>query len=78
MPITAFLGMTIIGAVMWNMFLAWAGYYLKENWESVKAYFHIIDRVIVVLILAVIIAFIVRQVVEWRAQKKAAVTDDNS
>ncbi len=78
MPIPTFLAMTIIGAVMWNMFLAWAGYYLKENWESVKAYFHIIDRVIVVLILAVIVAFIVRQVVEWRALKKAAVTDDNS
>ena len=77
MPLPVFVTMTVIGALMWNMFLVWAGYYLKENWESVKAYFHIIDRVIVVIILAIIIAFIVRQIVEWRAQKKAAVTDDN-
>jgi membrane protein DedA with SNARE-associated domain len=78
MPISSFLVMTVIGAVMWNMFLAWAGFYLKENWDSLKQYFHIIDRVIVVIILAVIIAFVVRQVIEWRAQKKASQGADNT
>jgi membrane protein DedA with SNARE-associated domain len=70
MPMMKFIPMTLIGAFLWNTFLAWAGYKLKENWEELRGYFHWIDRVIAVIILVMIIAFIYRQVVEWRAQKK--------
>lgn len=78
MPMITFLPMTLIGAFMWNMFLAWAGYKLKENWQQLKGYFHWIDIVIVVMILAVIALFIFRQIIEWKAQKKqAAESGDN-
>lgn len=70
MPMLKFLPMTLIGAFIWNMLLAWAGYKLKENWEELRGYFHWIDRVIAVMILAVVVAFIWRQIVEWKAQKR--------
>ncbi len=78
MPIVPFLIMTAIGAGMWNMFLAWAGWWLKDNWNSLRGYFHIIDYVIVTIILLVIVAFIARQIIEWLSQKKAAAGDDIS
>jgi len=79
MPIVPFLTMTVIGAFLWNMTLAVAGYYLKENWEWLRdgPVFHVIDRVILVMILLVVGVFIVRQIVEWRAQKKAPANPDS-
>ncbi len=71
MPMRRFLPMTIIGAFMWNMFLAWAGFKLRENWNSLRDYFHYIDIVIVVMIGLVVAAFIWRQIMEWHAQKKS-------
>lgn len=44
---------TIIGAAMWNSFLTYVGFKLKENWEEVMTYSHTID--IVVLILGVLV-----------------------
>jgi membrane protein DedA with SNARE-associated domain len=72
MPLKSFIPMTLIGALIWNVFLAWAGYKLKQNWESLRGYFHWIDIAIVVIIGLLIVAFIVRQVVEFKAQKAAA------
>ena len=76
MPIVSFLIMTTIGAAIWNMFLAWAGWKLNENWEELREYFHIIDIVIVVAILLVVAAFIIRQIIEWRAQRKAGINEN--
>lgn len=42
---------TAIGAGLWNAFLAYTGFYLKSNWETVMKYSKIID-VFVLLILA--------------------------
>jgi membrane protein DedA with SNARE-associated domain len=38
---------TVIGAAIWNAFLTWAGYRLKDNWEEVMKYSHIADIVVV-------------------------------
>ena len=38
---------TVLGAGMWNSFLAYVGYKLKENWTEVMKYSHIIDLVVV-------------------------------
>lgn len=38
---------TIIGAGLWNTFLTWVGYELKNNWHEVMKYSHIIDLVVV-------------------------------
>jgi len=77
MPLVPFLIMTLIGALIWNTFLAWAGWKLNENWDSLRGYFHYIDIVIVVAILGVVLAFIIRQVVEFRAQKLNRNKSDN-
>jgi membrane protein DedA with SNARE-associated domain len=76
MPLVPFLMMTLLGAAIWNMFLAWAGWKLNENWESLRGYFHYIDITILVIIIAVIVAFIVRQIVEFRAQKLNRIKSD--
>lgn len=44
---------TLLGAGIWNTFLTYLGYKLKQNWDSVMHYSHYIDTgVLVVLIVA--------------------------
>ncbi len=38
---------TVIGAGLWNAFLAYVGFKLKSNWAEVMKYSHIIDLVVV-------------------------------
>ena len=51
---------TIIGAGMWNTFLAGCGYFLKQRWEVVMKYSHIVDIVVVVGLLALVVLFVMR------------------
>ncbi len=53
---------TVIGAGMWNAFLTWVGFVLKENWSVVRHYTEIIDIVVVAGILFVMVYFIYSQV----------------
>jgi membrane protein DedA with SNARE-associated domain len=57
-----FITYTIIGAGIWNAFLASCGLYLKQNWEVVMKYSHIVDIVVVVILLGGIGYFVVRHV----------------
>jgi membrane protein DedA with SNARE-associated domain len=41
---------TIIGAGLWNSFLTYVGYKLKENWAEVMKYSHTIDIVVVAVL----------------------------
>lgn len=41
---------TILGAGLWNSFLAYVGYKLKENWSEVMKYSHTIDIVVVAVL----------------------------
>lgn len=41
---------TILGAGMWNSFLTYVGFKLKENWTEVMTYSHTIDIVVVAVI----------------------------
>jgi len=43
---------TIVGAGLWNMFLAWCGYVLKNHWDKVETYSKPIDICTAVLLLA--------------------------
>jgi membrane protein DedA with SNARE-associated domain len=60
MNIFTFLAYTIIGAGLWNAFLAYCGLYLKQNWEKVMSYSHIVDIVVVLMLLGGIIYFVKR------------------
>ncbi|TAL38040.1 MAG: DedA family protein [Spirochaetes bacterium] len=53
---------TIAGAGMWNAFLAWVGFVLKENWSEVRKYSEVVDIVVVAGILGVCAYFIYSQV----------------
>ena len=54
MRIGRFILYTVVGAGIWNAFLAYVGYVLKSNWSEVLKYSHIIDIVIIIAILAAI------------------------
>lgn len=47
MNLWKFIVYTIIGAGLWNAFLTYVGYKLKENWTEVMKYSHIIDIVVI-------------------------------
>ena len=60
MNFITFLVYTIMGAGLWNAFLACCGLYLKQNWEKVMSYSHIVDIVVVLMLLGGIFYFVKR------------------
>jgi len=60
---------TIVGAGIWNAFLTYVGYRLKENWTVVRKYSEIVD-IIVVAILVVGAAYFLYHLYRYRKQTK--------
>ncbi|MFH1207612.1 MAG: DedA family protein [Patescibacteria group bacterium] len=58
MGLKKFILYTIIGAAIWNSFLAYLGYLLGSNWGVIRRYSEIIDIIIIIAILAAIWYFI--------------------
>lgn len=56
MNIYRFLIYTIIGAAIWNGFLTWVGYVLKNNWGEILKYTSIID-IVIVAVLSMLVLF---------------------
>src|SRR3989344_355551 len=54
MNIFKFVFYTVLGAGMWNAFLAYAGYYLGSNWTEIRKYSEVIDIVLVAAIVALV------------------------
>ncbi len=52
---------TILGAAIWNGFLAWVGYKLKDNWDEVMKYSHVVDIIVVGSFILVVIYFVHKQ-----------------
>lgn len=50
MKLGRFLLYTTIGAGLWNAFLAWVGFRLKNNWAEVMKYSHVIDLIVLVVL----------------------------
>jgi len=48
---------TVIGAGIWNTILTVAGYYLKDNWNEIMKYSHIIDYVVVGVLVLIIVYY---------------------
>jgi membrane protein DedA with SNARE-associated domain len=53
---------TIVGAGLWNSFLTWLGYRLRDNWETIRQYTEVIDVVLVVVLLSAVGFFIYKQI----------------
>jgi membrane protein DedA with SNARE-associated domain len=60
MRIGKFIIYTVIGAALWNAFLTVVGFYLRDNWLTVRKYGEIADLIVIVLILAAIVFFAVQ------------------
>jgi membrane protein DedA with SNARE-associated domain len=58
MPLGPFLGLTLIGATVWNTFLLLCGMKLREHWHIVQRYSHIVDLLVVVGILTAGVWFV--------------------
>ena len=58
---------TVIGAGIWNGFLAHMGRILKSNWEEVMKYSHIIDIAVVVLLAGLVGLYIARHLKRRKA-----------
>lgn len=58
MPLGRFLLYTTIGAAMWNMFLAYLGFQLGNNWHTVEKYAKPIDYAVLVAFIVIIVWYI--------------------
>jgi membrane protein DedA with SNARE-associated domain len=60
MNVVTFSLFTILGAGLWNAFLTYCGYVLKNNWTEVMQYSHIIDIAVVLLLLGLVGLYVYR------------------
>ncbi len=63
MNILRFSAFTILGAGIWNAFLAYAGFLLEKNWTLVHKYSGYIDIGLIV-VLSILIIYYIRQVIK--------------
>lgn len=62
MKMPKFLLFTILGAGLWNTFLTYLGYILKQNWNEIMKYSHYIDISILVASVLILVFFVWRQI----------------
>ncbi|GGZ22368.1 hypothetical protein GCM10010387_14430 [Streptomyces inusitatus] len=58
MPIPIFLALTTLGSAIWNTIFVMAGYLLGENWTEVTAYVSTYSKVVLVVAVLGVLAFI--------------------
>ena len=68
MPLLPFCVFTIIGAGLWNSFLAGCGFLLRKNWATVLRYSHLIDIAVVVILAGLIVLYVARHLLRRRRQ----------
>jgi membrane protein DedA with SNARE-associated domain len=61
MKISSFLLYTTIGAALWNGFLAYVGFLLKNNWDHLERYTKVMDIIVVLGIFGFIIYFFAKR-----------------
>ena len=62
MPMRRFLLYTTAGSALWNTVFVLAGYLLGENWELVERYAGVLQKVVIVVVLAAVAWFLVRRI----------------
>ncbi|MEK6777136.1 MAG: DedA family protein [bacterium] len=77
MNLIHFTGYTLLGAFMWNMFLAWLGYHLGNHWDLIHKYSKPIDVVMVILLAAALVYFI-KSHLKQASQRKGRSTGKDS
>lgn len=69
MNLLNFIILTVIGAGLWNAFLAYCGYYLRQRWHLVMEYSHIVDIVVLIILILLILLFVFRQYRKYLKKK---------
>jgi len=69
MNIYKFAIFTVIGAGLWNSFLAYTGFYLKSNWEAVMRYSKIIDLIVTLILIGLLAYYIYRHMKKRRRKR---------
>lgn len=62
LPLGRFIVLTFIGSLVWSYFLAWIGFVMGENWDTLGPYFHKADALIILLILGSIAFYVYHRV----------------
>jgi membrane protein DedA with SNARE-associated domain len=57
MPLVPFLSVTVVGATLWNSFLLFCGWKLREHWTVVQKYSHQVDYAMLALLMVGLIWF---------------------
>jgi membrane protein DedA with SNARE-associated domain len=70
MNIVSFGILTAVGAGMWNTFLAVCGFYLRQNWNSIMKYSHLIDIIVAALLAGLVVLYVIRHL--KKLHKKAS------
>jgi membrane protein DedA with SNARE-associated domain len=71
MNIASFSILTVIGAGLWNAFLTVCGFYLRQNWNSIMKYSHLIDIIVVAFLAGLVVLYVVRHLRKLRKKAKA-------
>jgi len=72
MNLLRFLLFTILGAGMWNAFLTWVGFVLRENWDEVMKYSHVIDIVVLAVLGGAALFYLYKIIKSRRSSKDLA------
>jgi membrane protein DedA with SNARE-associated domain len=66
MRLVPFLAFTLVGAGLWNTFLAWCGFLLQKNWGTILRYSHLIDIAVLVILAALVVWYVARHLAKRR------------
>jgi membrane protein DedA with SNARE-associated domain len=70
MNLTRFCIYTLIGAGIWNTFLAYVGYVMKQNWSIVMKYSSTIDKIVVVILAGMAFYFVFKHLQRRKLVKR--------
>jgi membrane protein DedA with SNARE-associated domain len=69
MRLWPFIGVTMLGATIWNSFLLFLGMKLRAHWTIVQKYSHQVDLVVIILLIAGLSWFIKSRIARSRQER---------
>jgi membrane protein DedA with SNARE-associated domain len=69
MNVAMFLVLTTLGSFIWNFIFVYAGFRLGENWDRVEPYADWFQRLVILAVVVVVVAFVVIRVRDLRASR---------
>jgi membrane protein DedA with SNARE-associated domain len=72
MKVAHFALLTAVGACVWNTLLTVCGFYLRQNWETIMNYSHVVDIVVIALLAGLLALYVARHLRKLRKKAKAS------